>query len=397
MTEKNILILATTNEFLGKFEQQNVKILRQKGFTVHYAANMNEPSYLYDIERIKKLGVQAHHIEIARSPYMFQYNTKAFRQLLHLIRKYRIGAIHCHTPVGGLLGRLVGLLPQKERPIILYTAHGFHFYKGAPLFNHLFYYPVERFLAHNTDILIVINEEDYRNAKRFRLKKGGSLYKIPGEGLDLDVFHPVLDEEKKEKRKILGILEEDFFLLSVGEINANKNQKIVVEALSILKKRKGSRPIRYGIVGDGFFREKLQDFVEKKGMEKEVIFYGYCSNPWDYIGCADAVIFPSKREGLGMAGLEALAMGVPLLASDNRGTREYMEHGKNGFLFQYNDVKEVAKSIENIRNLDEKTKREMRQECVLSVKPFENVYAGAVMQRIYTEMEKRMERRNGKK
>lgn len=132
MIKKRILFLTTTRDFLGKFEQGNVKILQNKGFEVHYAANMQEPHYPIDEEKLKALGVQIHPIAIARSPFLFTDNEKALRQILQLIRRYHIQAIHCHTPVGGLLGRLAGELCREQGVVVVYTAHGFHFYKGAP-------------------------------------------------------------------------------------------------------------------------------------------------------------------------------------------------------------------------------------------------------------------------
>ena len=127
------------------------------GYCVHYAANMDEPHYISDQERIRKMGVMVHSIAIVRSPYMVKENRKALCQLLELIEKYQIQIIHCHTPVGGLLGRLAGKFYKKRRLTVIYTAHGFHFYKGAPPLNWLVYYKVEKRLARYTDILIVIN------------------------------------------------------------------------------------------------------------------------------------------------------------------------------------------------------------------------------------------------
>ena len=132
------------------------------GYLVHYAANFHEPPYVQDRAAIEALGVQTHQIPIARSPFLFRDNLRALEELLALLDRYPIGALHCHTPVGGVLGRLAGRLYQKRQVVVLYTAHGFHFYRGAPLKNWLAYYPVERWLARYTDLLAVINQEDYR-------------------------------------------------------------------------------------------------------------------------------------------------------------------------------------------------------------------------------------------
>lgn len=161
----------------------------------------------------------------------------ALHQLLQLIHRYSIQAIHCHTPVGGLLGRLAGKLCRDRDLIVIYTAHGFHFYKGAPLFNRSVYYQVEKILARYTDILIVINQEDYQAAQTFRLKPNGLLYHIPGIGLDLDTFQPFSEQQRESLREKQGIGKDDFFLVSIGELNENKNQKIVLEALAEMKRR----------------------------------------------------------------------------------------------------------------------------------------------------------------
>lgn len=391
--EKHILILAATHDFLWKFERENVKLLQSMGYVVHYAANMKEPSYISYQEQFRQMGVQAHHIEIARSPFLLQENQKALRQLLGLLRKYPIQAIHCHTPVGGLLGRLAGRFFHGRKLVVVYTAHGFHFYKGAPLWNRSTYYWVEKQLARDTDILIVINKEDYESAQRFQLRRGGHLYKIPGVGLDRSRFHPLSEQKRKEYRQGMGIGERDFFLISVGELNENKNHKVILEALAKMKRRgQDLSHIKYAICGDGFFRDRLRRWIMELGLKDTVILYGYRRDVPKIIGCADAMAFPSKREGLGMAGLEALAMGVPVLASDNRGTREYMKPGQNGFVYSHDDVEGFIKGIAAIWSLTPEQKKIMRDRCRDSVRRFDKEHANAVMRAIYADVDRRVSR-----
>ena len=390
--EKHILILTTTNDFLGKFELDNVRLLQQMGYVVHYATNIHEPHYISDQERLQNMDVVVHPIDIARSPFMVQDNQKALRQLLELMQKYPIGAIHCHTPVGGLLGRLTGRLFRERNLIVLYTAHGFHFYREAPPLNHLVYYRVEKKLARYTDILIVINEEDYRNARHFHLKRNGSLYKLPGVGLDREKFRPPSRQEKEALRERLGIGEDVFFLLSVGELNENKNHRVVLEALARMKRmNKDISSLRYGICGDGFFRRRMERWILELGLKNHVTLYGHRGDIPQMLGCADATVFPSRREGLGMAGLESLAMGGPVIASDNRGTREYMEHGKNGFVCRYDDVDGFIRGIEAMRSLRPAQRERMAEYCIASARPFDRKYANALMRRVYTDMERRIE------
>lgn len=387
--EKHFLILATTSDFLWKFEMENVKILQQMGYVVHYAANMNEPHYLPGPEKIQALGVQAHHIDIARSPFMVQYNYAALHQLAAIIKSYQIRILHCHTPVGGLLGRLAGRLCKGL--VVIYTAHGFHFYRGAPLLNRVAYYSVEKALAKSTDFLIVINREDYEIAKKFRLKKNGRVEQIPGVGLDLEKFHPLPEERRRILRRQLGIGTEDCFFVSVGELNENKNHRVVLEALDKLRHLRGSLAgIRYGICGDGFFRDRLQRWIAELNLSGVVTLYGYRTDIPQMLGCADAAVFPSIREGLGMAGLEALAMGIPVIAADNRGTREYMRHGKNGFVCSPHNGEEFARSMERILHLREPEKRKIAADCRASAQPFRQADTICRMREIYRMADQRI-------
>ena len=361
------------------------------GYTVHYAANMREPAYLSEEAYLKGLGLVLHPLDIARSPFLLRDNRRALDQIGAILRRYAIRLLHCHTPVGGVLGRLAGRLAPEPGPVVLYTAHGFHFYKGAPFLNRTAYWEVERTLASLTDILIVINEEDYRSARKFRLKKNGAVYKIPGVGLDARVFRPLTPEQRRDGRGRLGIREEDFFLVSVGELNGNKNHRVVLEALAMLREGGGDlSSIRYGICGDGVYRGRLERQIAQLDLRDTVTLYGYCRRVPDILGCADASAFPSIREGLGMAGLEALAMGIPLLAADNRGTREYMEHGRTGFVCPPGDAEGFLKGIEALRRMGPKEKERMRRFCLDAVRPFALPYAGAMMRRIYADAERRI-------
>ncbi len=218
------------------------------------------------------------------------------------------------------------------------------------------------------------------------------MYKLPGVGLNRQIFRPVSQQERKALRARLGMGEEIFFLLSIGELNENKNHRVVLEALAKIKQmHQDISSIRYGICGDGFFRQRMERWIVEMGLEDIVTLYGHRTDIPQMIGCADATVFPSKREGLGMAGLESLAMGVPVIASDNRESREYMEHGKNGFVYRYDDVDGFAQGIEAMRNLCPTKRERMAERCIASARPFDQEYARALMCRVYTDMEQRIE------
>ncbi len=389
--KEHVLILATTNNFLLRFEYDNLKLLLGMGYTVHYAANLLEPVYTDDRLKLHAMGVRLHHIDIARSPYMLKANLKALFELKRIIEKYNIKIIHCHTPVGGVLGRLSARLTGKtKRPVVIYTAHGFHFYKGAPLYNRLVFYSAERALAHFTDILIVINSEDLAAAKRLRLKKGASVYKIDGVGVNLKKYKPQSDKLRCRLRRVLGLRPGDFFILSVGELNHNKNHTDMLLALKLLKDEGSLENIKYGIVGDGFLKWQLVSKIKELGLYSTVPLYGSRLSPRAFLAAADAMAFVSKREGLGMAALEALAMGVPVIATDNRGTREYMQDGQNGFVVPLGDTAALAKSILTLKNLSADKLFKMKSCAAETALKFDTLVTRECMKRVYNDAQNRI-------
>ena len=383
---KNVLIITTVSGFLEKFEKNNVKILQEMGYTVHYAANMNEQHYLFDVDKLKAEGIVLHHIDIEKSPYMLLNNSKAYRQLREIIKDNDISVLHCHTPVGGFLGRLVGKRVGKKLKVI-YTAHGFHFYERAPLINQTLYKGAERMMARNTDVLVVINEEDYEYSKTLKLRKSGKVYRIPGVGLDLEKFQPLSKEDIKKKREELGLAPDEHMIVSVGELNENKNQRVILEAMTkLVGDGKQDLKVKYFICGDGFYRNKIDEWISQMGLEDHVVKCGYQRDVRGVLGCADALVFPSKREGLGMVGLEALAMSVPAIVSDNRGTREYIKDEYNGLVCKSNTAEEYVDCIKRVLAMTPKQKAKIRAAGQDTVKEFGNGKTIGIMKEVYSQV-----------
>ncbi len=222
----NILILTAVGGFLQEFLMHDVEMLMEQGHTLHYASNFDNPIYECDKDALEKLGARCFNIPIAKSPFSPK-NIKALREIKKIITDWSIDLIYMHNPMGGVLGRLAA----SKKIITVYTPHGFHFYKGAPLLNRFFYYPAEKHLAHRTDVIITINHEDEEKAKTFHLKKGGFVDRIPGTGYDTERFYP----DKSQKyilRDAYGIDRNDFIYLSVGELNNNKNHAVLITLTS---------------------------------------------------------------------------------------------------------------------------------------------------------------------
>lgn len=323
----NILLITTIGGFLPKFLMQDVRMLQEMGYTVHYASNFDKPVYECDREELEKQGIICHPIPIEKSPLAVTANLTALRQLSRLVKEENIRIIHCHNPVGGVLGRMTGI----HQPYIIYTAHGFHFYKHAPWINWMIFYPVERLLAYRTDQLITINHEDKAVSEHFRLRKNGCTAMIPGVGLDTQRFTP--DPARRQQyREALDVEEEEYLFLSVGELNGNKNHETVIRAFAKLDCGRA----KLIICGEGIERKKLECLIGQLSLSGRILLPGYCTEIERYYRSADCFLFPSVREGLGMAALEAMACGLPVIAGDNRGTREYVFD--NGILCKPKDI-----------------------------------------------------------
>lgn len=274
-------------------------------------------------------------------------NIRAYKMLKKVIDNGNYDIIHCHTPVGGALTRIAAKTARKRGTKVFYTAHGFHFFNGAPIKNWIFYYPSELILSRYTDVLITINHEDYERAKKkFYAKK--TEY-IPGIGVDTKRFQ-VCPVDRVEKRESLGVEEKEFLLLSVGELNERKNPVSIIEALHIVDEKKNIEGLKYICVGSGDLKEEIEHKIIKYNLSDHVQLLGYRTDVDELCLAADCFIHPSVREGLGIAPLEAMASGLPLIASNINGMQEYIEDGKTGCCIDPNNWNSIADAIIRMKN-----------------------------------------------
>ena len=327
--ERKVIFVANTARFFVMFEQNNIKLLQSMGYEVHCASNFEQERDVDAKSILEKLNVTIHQIDIARSPFSVR-NLNAYRQLKALMQREQFDLVDCHTPMGGVLARLAAKA-TKTAPV-LYTAHGFHFYKGCPLQNRLIYETIERWLARYTDGLITINEEDYQAAKSFHLR--GKAYKIPGVGIDVKGIHD-LKVDRAQKRRELGVPEDAFVMLSVGDLNANKNHSTAIKAFA-----KADIPNSYYLIcGEGELRNELNSLAEKLGVSQRVRLLGFRNDVREILKASDLFVFPSFREGLSVALLEAASAGVTCIASNIRGNVDLLEQSR---LFPPADEEKIA-------------------------------------------------------
>lgn len=375
-------MLATTAAMIEQFNKNNILILEEMGYEVHVIGNWKEGNPISD-ERLEEFrtwiiehGGKYFHMPSTRKPTDFKNNIKAYKEVVKLIREYKYEFIHCHTPIGSVIGRLAA---HKTHTKVMYTAHGFHFFKGAPLFNWLIFYPVERFLSRWTDMLITINQEDYQRAKKsFHAKR--TEY-IPGVGIDTRKYIEC-EGNATDLRVSLGIPEDSFVIISVGEVNKNKNHEVVIRAMAELN----DPTIKYVICGRGVSENYLLELCKELKVEKNVFILGYKTNVSEYLKIADVFAFPSKREGLGLAALEAMALGLPLIASSIHGIKDYLEDGVSGLGISPNSVESVRNAIVKMRD-DEVLRKECGARNLEKVKKFDVSNSNMIMKKLYSTFE----------
>lgn len=333
---KKVLLVTRVSGFVPQFEMNNVKILQEMGYEIHYAANYNTVVYGNDNKRLEGTGIKKHHIPFGRSPFSLDV-WHCYKELKALMQKEKFDLVHCHMPMTGILARKAA---QKVRNMtgrnvpVIYTAHGFHFFSGAPAKNWIYYFP-ERHYARYTDRLILINQEDVERGRTFPVR--GKVEYIPGVGMK-----PMPDPDPAfDLRKAYGIPEENKAVVSVGELTPLKNHMTVIKAMEYLR----DEPVSYVICGQGPLEEELHRAVKELHLEEKVIFAGYCTNVPDVLRQADLFAFPSKREGLSVAMMEAMQAGLPVMAADIRGNKDLIENEKGGFLFLGNRVEDYVRTI----------------------------------------------------
>lgn len=328
-----ILFIATVDIHIQAFHLNTIHLLNEIGHTVDVAAFGSYTNS--DI-------THKYNLSFSKNP-LNPKNIKAYLDLKKILKNERYDIISCHTPISSFFARIAARNIKNIK--VIYTAHGFHFYQGCPLINKLIYKTMEKIAAHYTDILVTINKEDYQSAKQFKLKPTGKVKHIPGVGVDVDSIKSK-SVNRSKKRKELGFAEKDFLILSVGEINTNKNHQIVINALKnqILE----NCHYHYLVCGTGPLLEELQKLVRNLELENQIHFLGFRNDVIEIMKVCDLFIFPSYREGLPVSIIEAMACSLPIIASDIRGNQDLIKHKSNGLLYPAANQALLLKSFQEL-------------------------------------------------
>lgn len=343
------------------------------GYEVYFGTNRANP------ENLKcELPVKLYDSHSYRSITAIKDNWTAYKNLSQVVETENVEVIHCNTPVGGMVGRFVGKKYHVNK--VIYTAHGFHFFKGAPLFNRTVLKFAERIMAHWTDAIITMNEEDYQSALKFKLRKGGKVYKVHGVGINLDDFSDI-QVDYKTKRAELGLKDTDIVCISAGDLVARKNYSTAITALAKVK----NSNVHYLICGVGPEKDNLEKQATESGISDRVHFLGFRSDVKELMKVSDIFLFTTLQEGMPRSMMEAMACGLPCVASKIRGNIDLLDEGKGGYLREATDAEEMAKCLGCLVE-DSNLRKKMSEYNLKTIKAFDVKVVKKEIEQIYKEV-----------
>ena len=379
-----VLMLASVASMIDQFNMSNITLLQSMGYNVDVACNFEVGNTCTDerVQRLKQklqgMGVRYFQVDFARDVTQMVQNMKALKQVMQLMRTTHYTFCHCHSPIGGVVARIAGHATKTK---IIYTAHGFHFFKGAPIKNWLIFYPIEKLLSWWTDVLITINQEDHCLAEnKFHMKR---LEYVPGVGIETERKELTI-EQKREKRNELGIPRDAFLIINVAEFTANKNQKTVIKAME----QWGNSNAYFVMCGIGEQKAQLEQYVREHRLEENIRFVGFRNDIHEIYQAADCFVLSSFREGMSVALMEAMAEGLPIVCGRIRGNVDLITDGEGGILLEPGDMnayQEAFAEMYQMKHQEPETLLRMGKKNQENAKNFGRDVVEALMRKIYCQ------------
>ena len=343
------------------------------GYDVWFGTNRAEPDTLSC-----ELPVHMYDSHTYRSIFNLKDNMTAYKNLMSILKQEDIEVIHCNTPVGGIIGRVCGKRAGVKK--IIYTAHGFHFYKGAPLVNRTVFKWAEMLMAHWTDAIITMNQEDYYAAQKFKLRNHGKVFYTPGVGINSDTYKDVKVNRKKI-RDMFGIFNTDVVCISMGDLIPRKNYGTALKAIGKCE----NKNIHYLICGQGSELDSLKELAREEKIENRVHFLGFRTDIKELLKAADVFLFTTLQEGMPRSMMEAMASGLPCIASKIRGNVDLLEDGIGGYLVEVMDYESISTKLDNLVE-NPALRMQMAKRNIERIKKFDIKEVKKVICKIYQEV-----------
>ena len=309
-----VLYLTTVSRTINAFLIPHIKMLINEGNEVEVACNIDLPISKELLEEHIRINI----IKFSRNPISLD-NVLAYKQIKKLVQQNKYDVVHVHTPIASFVTRMA---IRKENIKKVYTAHGFHFYKGASIISWGIYYPLEKIASKWSDAIITINNEDYLLAKQRFYHKNNKIYRINGIGVDLSKYSNK-DNDLSGFKESLELKKDDFIITVVAELI---------------------------LVGDGKLSRELREYIDKNNLESNVLMLGFRKDVDKIISISDVVGLFSFQEGLPRNLMEAMSIGKPIICTNIRGNNDLVKNNINGILVDINDIEGTKNAILNLYN-----------------------------------------------
>lgn len=371
---KKILFVANIHKHFLAFHLPYIQWFKDKGYEVHVAAGGDKKIVVPNADKIFYLSLERNPFRIA--------NIRAYSELKGIIEKEQYCLVHCHTAMGAVIARLAARKLRSQGLLkVLYTAHGFHFFKGSPKMYWFMYYPMEKYLSKYTDAIITINQEDYDMVISHNFKNIDT-YKIPGIGINTQRLVLSTPQNKSILRKEYNYDEQTFIMIYIAEYIERKNHKFIIDSVPLLREYIPNLKILFA--GTGCLFEQMKDYATIKQYDKYIDFLGFRTDIGKLIALSDIGISSSKQEGLPMNLAEEMYSGLPVVASEDRGHRELIDNNINGFIYLQNDIQQFTSAVVRLA-LNPNLRMDFGRKAQLKMKKFtlENVLIE--MENIYNQ------------
>ncbi|MDR1481050.1 MAG: glycosyltransferase [Synergistaceae bacterium] len=314
-----------------------------KAFLLPYADHFRNSGWRVDAmssgisarEDLRSHFDAVYDVNWSRNPLSSGNFAETPERIREIIKDGGYDIIHVHTPVASFIMRYATRkIESPSRPKVVYTAHGFHFFRGGGRVRNMIFRRLEKKAGKWTDRLIVINHEDLEASARYGIVPGERLVYMPGIGLDFSKYDPssVSHAEIRRTRDEIGLRSDDSLFTMVASFDKGKRHEDVIRAMSKIK----NPDIHVAFAGNGPLREKIQLMARTSLVHHRTHFLGQVKDPRSLMLASKATIMSSEREGLSRAAMESICLGVPVIGSDARGVRDVIQP-RRGLLFPTGD------------------------------------------------------------
>lgn len=334
----SLLQVATVPAFLQAFLLPYARHFQARGWRVDAMARG-----VSQVPECRAAFDRVFDVSWSRNPLDPRNFLRAAGQVRQIVRQGDYDIVHVHTPVAAFVTRYaVGRVRKNRRPLLIYTAHGFHFYRGSPPLQYALFLALEKLAARWTDYLVVMNREDSDAVRRYSLVPPERMCYMPGIGVDLQQYTSavVSPGEIQQMRSALGLTPADTLFVLVAEFIPNKRHADALHALAQLN----NPSVHLALAGEGPLMEAIRALVQRLNLTQRVHFLGFRRDIPIVVRAARATLLLSQREGLPRSVMESLSLGVPVIGTDIRGIRDLLAEG-GGLLVPVGHIAELAKAM----------------------------------------------------